>query len=54
MNHRDIKIIIIMDKWYSNVLTDRVLKELAEMGFKMKHISINEIKDIKIINVYRT
>ncbi|MGX4686317.1 phage terminase large subunit [Vagococcus sp. JNUCC 83] len=34
------KIIIIMTRWHSNDLAGKALKELPQMGFKLKHISM--------------
>lgn len=34
------KIIIIMTRWHSNDLAGKAIKELPQMGFKLKHISM--------------
>ena len=39
------KIIIIMTRWHSNDLAGRALKELPEIGYKLKHINMKAVQD---------
>lgn len=39
------KIIIIMTRWASDDLAGRALKEFAEIGYKIKHISMKALQD---------
>ncbi len=39
------KIIIIMTRWHSNDLAGRVLKELPDLGYKVKHINMKALRD---------
>ena len=41
----DGKIIIIMTRWHSKDLAGRVLAEMPEMGYKVKHISYKALQD---------
>ena len=39
------KIIIIMTRWHSNDLAGRALKELPDLGYKVKHINMKALQD---------
>lgn len=39
------KIIIIMTRWHSNDLAGRALKELPELGFKLRHINMKAVQE---------
>ena len=39
------KIIIIMTRWHSEDLAGRALKELPELGFKVKHVNLKAVQD---------
>ncbi|HSH25847.1 MAG TPA: phage terminase large subunit, partial [Massilibacterium sp.] len=43
------KIIIIMTRWHSNDLAGRALKELPQLGYKIKHISIKAMENGKML-----
>lgn len=39
------KIIIIMTRWHSNDLAGRALRELPELGYKVKHVNMKALQD---------